>query len=128
MEQYDVLVVGAGPGGSSAARRCVKGGLKTLLVDRMKLPRRKACSGIITNVTLNYIYENFGPIPEKVYGEPYISKGMGFYFPTGDTVFGDVDCYNHYVWRDRFDFFLASSSGAKLQDQTSFLRANSVPI
>ncbi len=123
MENYDVLVVGAGPGGSSAARRCVSGGLKTLLIDRMKLPRRKACSGIITNVSQNYIFENFGPIPENVFGKPYISKGMAFYFPTGDTVFGDVDCYNLYVWRDKFDYFLASSSGAKLQDETSFMKA-----
>lgn len=122
MEEYDVLVVGAGPGGSSAARKCVAGGLKTLLVERKKLPRRKACSGIITNVSQNYILENFGPIPEGIFGAPYISKGMAFYFPDGETIFGNVDCYNLYVWRDRFDNFLAESSGAKVQDETSFLR------
>ncbi len=122
MEEYDVLVVGAGPGGSAAAKKCVSGGLKTLLIERMKLPRRKACSGIITNVTQNYVFENFGPIPEGIFGKPYISKGMAFYFPSVGTVFGNVDCYNLYVWRDKFDYFLASSSGAKLQDETSFLR------
>jgi flavin-dependent dehydrogenase len=126
MEEYDVLVVGAGPGGSSAARKCTSGGLKTLLIERMKLPRRKACSGIITNVSQNYILENFGPIPDKIFGKPYISKGMAFYFPSSGTVFGNVDCYNLYVWRDKFDYFLASSSGAKLQDETSFIRLEQV--
>ena len=121
MEEYDVLVVGAGPGGSAAARSSTAEGLKTLLIERKKLPRRKACSGIITNVTQNYVLTRFGPIPEDVFGKPYVSKGMAFHFPSiGKTVFGDVDCYNLYVWRDRFDFFLASSSGAKLQDETSF--------
>jgi len=61
-ESYDVLVVGAGPAGSAAARKCVGGGLKTLLIEKHKLPRRKACSGIIANKSYNYVLENFGPI------------------------------------------------------------------
>ncbi len=126
MERYDVLVVGAGPGGSSAAKKCVDGGLKTLLIDRKKLPRKKACSGIVTNVSQNYVFQNFGPIPESVYGKPYISKGMAMHFPKHGTVFADVDCYSLYVWRDRFDYFLASNSGAKVQDETSFLKFDEV--
>ena len=122
MEKVDVLVVGAGPGGAAAARSCVQRGLKTLIVDKHKLPRRKACSGIISNAAQNYVLENFGPIPERAFGRPYISRGMAFYFPSVGTVFTDVDCYNLYVWRDQFDHFLASSSGADLRDQTRFLR------
>ncbi len=120
MEEYDVLVVGAGPSGSAAARRCIDGGLKTLLIDKRKLPRRKACSGIIANVTQNYVFENFGPIPKSAYGKPCISKGMAMHFPSAGTIFADSDCYSHYVWRDKFDYFLATSSGAKLEDETRF--------
>ena len=120
-EKYDVVVVGAGPSGSAAARKCVDGGLKTLLIDKQKLPRRKACSGIIANETQNYILENFGPIPESVFGRPYTSRGMGFYFPSIGMVYSNVDCYNLYVWRDKFDHFLAESSGAELVDQTRFV-------
>jgi len=121
MKKVDVLVVGAGPGGSAAAKKCVEEGLKTLLVEKQKLPRRKACSGIIDNLSQNYVFENFGPIPEKVFGDPYISRGMAFYFPSVGTVFLDTDCYMLYVWRDRFDHWLASSSGAELRDQTRFV-------
>jgi flavin-dependent dehydrogenase len=66
--RYDVVVVGTGPGGSAVAKRCVDGGLRTLLIDKQKLPRRKACSGIIDNLAQNYVLENFGPIPERVFG------------------------------------------------------------
>lgn len=34
MQNYDVLVVGAGPGGSSAARFCARSGLKTLMIEK----------------------------------------------------------------------------------------------
>ncbi len=122
MDRYDVIVVGAGPSGSAAAKRCVDGGLKTLLVDKQKLPRRKACSGIITNMAQNYVLENFGPIPPEVFGIPAASRGMCFYFPSAGPVFVDADCYAPYVWRDRFDRFLARASGADLQDRTRFVR------
>lgn len=121
MEKYDALVVGSGPGGSAAARKCRDGGLKTLLIDKQKLPRRKACSGIIANNSQNYIYENFGPIPESVYGKPYLSRGMAFYFPSVGTIFTDVNCYQPYVWRSTFDHFLAKASGADLEDETLFV-------
>jgi len=122
MRKVDALVVGAGPGGSAAAKRCVEAGLKTLLIDKHRLPRRKACSGIIDNVAQNYVLENFGPIPEKAFGRPNISRGMAFYFPSVGTIFADVDSYMSYVWRDRFDYFLTTSSGAEIQDQTRFVR------
>jgi geranylgeranyl reductase family protein len=43
---HDVIVVGAGPGGSMAARRCAEAGLDVLLLDRCAFPREKPCGGI----------------------------------------------------------------------------------
>src|SRR3712207_9479286 len=42
-ERYDLLVVGAGPGGSSTAHYASRAGLDTLLIDRQEFPRDKAC-------------------------------------------------------------------------------------
>jgi menaquinone-9 beta-reductase len=42
-ERYDLVVVGAGPGGSSTAYYCAKAGLNTLLIDRQEFPRDKTC-------------------------------------------------------------------------------------
>lgn len=40
--KYDALVVGAGPGGGTAALHLARRGLKVLLIDRATLPRYKA--------------------------------------------------------------------------------------
>src|SRR3569623_1135593 len=42
-ERFDLVVVGAGPGGSSNAYYAAKAGLYTLLVDRQEFPRDKTC-------------------------------------------------------------------------------------
>jgi len=45
VEQYDVVVVGAGPAGSSAARAAADAGAKVVLLERAELPRYKTCGG-----------------------------------------------------------------------------------
>ena len=45
---YDLVIVGAGPAGSTAARTAAKLGLKTLLLEKEKMPRNKLCGGGIT--------------------------------------------------------------------------------
>jgi flavin-dependent dehydrogenase len=39
---YDVIVVGAGPGGSSAANFLARQGISTLLLDKSTFPREAA--------------------------------------------------------------------------------------
>ena len=45
MEKYDVVVVGAGPGGSTAARTAASKGLKTVFFERGRKPGEKNSSG-----------------------------------------------------------------------------------
>jgi choline dehydrogenase-like flavoprotein len=42
---YDIIVSGAGPAGSYSAYLCAKSGLRTLLLERSILPRKKCCAG-----------------------------------------------------------------------------------
>ena len=42
---YDVVVVGAGPAGSTAAKFLSEESLKVLLIDKDKFPREKPCGG-----------------------------------------------------------------------------------
>jgi geranylgeranyl reductase family protein len=42
---WDVVVVGAGPAGSSAARTAAEAGARVLLLDKAELPRYKTCGG-----------------------------------------------------------------------------------
>ena len=42
-ERYDLIVVGAGPGGSSTAYYAARSGMNVLLLDRQEFPRDKPC-------------------------------------------------------------------------------------
>lgn len=57
MNSYDVVVVGAGPAGSSAAFFLGKGGAKVLLIDKEHFPRDKLCAGAISPRSLKILEE-----------------------------------------------------------------------
>jgi geranylgeranyl reductase family protein len=48
VSRIDVLVVGAGPAGATAARSLAMGGARVTLVDRARFPRNKACGGAVS--------------------------------------------------------------------------------
>ncbi len=50
---YDVLVVGAGPSGTTAARQCALRGLDTLLIEKKEFPRYKPCAGGVARLALS---------------------------------------------------------------------------
>ena len=56
-----MIVVGAGPAGSSAALTCRKAGLTVALVDKARFPRGKLCGGGITGRARGHLDAVFGP-------------------------------------------------------------------
>lgn len=57
MVRADVLVVGAGPAGSSLAARLARTGLKVLLVDAAAFPRAKPCAECLSPAALPLLQE-----------------------------------------------------------------------
>ena len=51
--KYDVVIVGAGPSGSTSAKCLAEKGVKVLLIDKEKFPRDKPCGGGLPTKVLN---------------------------------------------------------------------------
>ena len=51
-EDWDVVVIGAGPGGSAAAIELARKGCRVLLLDRHRFPREKVCGDALTDRAL----------------------------------------------------------------------------
>ena len=102
---YDVIVVGGGPGGSVAAKRCAQSGLKTLLLERKKLPRDKVCSGMVMGPWANdIIQQEFGTIPLEVLVDPYQLSGHMMHVP--GTQPQRILCKTPLAWRKDLDFWM----------------------
>ncbi|MGY3437648.1 MULTISPECIES: geranylgeranyl reductase family protein [unclassified Marinovum] len=56
---FDVIVIGAGPAGASAARTAASLGLRVALVDKARFPREKLCGGGFTGRAAQYYREIF---------------------------------------------------------------------
>lgn len=63
---YDIIVVGAGPAGSTAGYLFTKLGLSVLIIDKDKFPRKKLCGGMITLKTLQLLKEIYGETPSSL--------------------------------------------------------------
>lgn len=114
MKNFDIIVIGAGPGGSVAAKVASENGYSTCILEKEMLGERgryKACGGATAwelIEEINYPEEKIGRVIESlelhhVDGETYSKKGKGA-----------------VVWRSTFDKFLtdmAVDSGALLKEK-----------
>lgn len=55
MELYDVVVIGAGPGGASTAAFLARSGLRVILLDKFEFPRDKTCGDALSPAALHIL-------------------------------------------------------------------------
>ncbi len=113
---YDLIVVGAGPAGASAARTSSQLGLKTLLLEKEKVPRNKLCGGGVTPKVLKLLDFNLpDAMMECTTKSARIHVGEScFSFETNSPLV-------YMTARSKFDTFLtekAVEAGAELRDGT----------
>jgi geranylgeranyl reductase family protein len=52
---YDLIIVGGGPAGSAAGRAAGRKGLHTVLFEKERFPRYKACGGALSEQAMSYL-------------------------------------------------------------------------
>ena len=118
MDRYDAVVVGGGIAGSVAARFLAERRLKTLLLEKHKTPRNKACSGIQFMYLERLVGEK---IPRYALCRNELRR-VEMVTPNGRAITGRMDMLN--FWRSTFDGWLNSvavRAGVEFQDETSLL-------
>ena len=120
---YDVIVIGAGPAGSSAARELAANGYRVLLVEKFQMPRNKSCSGILIKKSVELVDAYFGEsVPRDVMCAPHENRGIIFTNDAGQEYRYEQDGLN--IWRSSFDHWLAQKAveaGAEFRDETTAL-------
>lgn len=131
---FDVLVIGAGPAGASAALRTRAAGLSTLLVEKSAFPRFRIGESLLP--AANALLREIGVWPKLERNPAYIKKfGARFHLGHGDAektlVFSDglvpgLD-YSYQVDRARFDALLldqAREAGVEVRTETTVTAVN----
>ena len=111
---YDVAVLGAGPAGTIAAYECARQGLRTILLEKERLPRRKACGGGLSAKSLSLLPCSPAPVMEQRTVSGWVACGNdgALEVPVGRP--GIMVC------RESFDMFLAEqavAAGAELMER-----------
>ncbi|MBA2295580.1 MAG: NAD(P)/FAD-dependent oxidoreductase [Actinobacteria bacterium] len=115
MERFDVLVVGAGPAGSSTAIHLARAGARVLLAEKAAFPRDKPCGGGLTGRALKRIPVDPSPVVERDVDRFELRLRYGARFTRGHD-----EPLIRMTQRSRLDAFLAEAAavaGAELRQR-----------
>ncbi|MDE2443108.1 MAG: NAD(P)/FAD-dependent oxidoreductase [Methanocorpusculum sp.] len=119
---YDVIIAGAGPTGSAAARFCAEAGLRTLVLEEhATIGYPVQCAGLLSNSAFAECAVSAAPVLNRVYGARICgSAGHELSFAAEETKAYVVD-------RGRLDHEMAAraaDAGAEFSLKTSVTRIN----
>ena len=83
--EFDAIVVGGGPGGSSAAGYLAKSGARVLLIEKEVWPRDKVCGDAVGGKSLSHV-EGLGVKADLESTPHFRVTGIMFSSPKGNSV------------------------------------------
>jgi menaquinone-9 beta-reductase len=108
MRSCDVLIVGGGPAGSTAAWQLQRAGADVLVLDRERFPRTKLCAGWITPEVVRELAIDIGNYPHRLLTFPRLRVHIGrLHLP--------IPCVQHSIRRFEWDAWLLERSGAPVE-------------
>ena len=125
---YDVIVVGAGPAGSTAGYVLGKFGLSVLLIDKDVFPRPKLCGGGLSYKTLRFLERVFAETESSLKKKGIIDFSTNQYeilYKSRPVSRGSSRVASHFVHRQIYDNFLldkAKDSGADVIEGDKVIR------
>ena len=114
MREFDVLIVGGGPAGSTVARGLRGSGLRVGLLDAREFPRNKVCAGWVTPEVMRLLAVNLDDYASRrvLQAISGFRIGLGAQAPVSALYGGRVISYG--IRRIEFDHYLLKRSGAEL--------------
>jgi len=107
----EVLIVGGGPAGSSAAWRLARAGCDVVVLDQARFPRLKLCAGWITPEVVRDLEIDIRAYPHRFLTFQRMHLHVkGVHLP--------VPCVQHSIRRVEFDAWLLERSGAPVIEHT----------
>lgn len=105
---YDILVVGAGPAGSTCALALKDAGLRVLLIDKASFPRDKICGDAIPGPAFKLMHKMNAAWGEKMsqFADKEIVKYSKGFSPNGKTFTVGWQTFSYNSKRENFDNFL----------------------
>ncbi len=114
----DVIVVGAGPAGSTVARELAKRGISVAMLDRAAFPRDKPCGGAVSTKCEKQIGLNLSSVIERTVSDVSITMNQ---HPPSELFRSSAQPFGHLTQRRSLDALMAEKAleaGAVFRQRT----------
>ncbi len=124
----DIMVIGGGPAGSTAAFLLASRGYNVILADKKHFPRPKLCAGLLTWKSIDLIHSIFNLTPKELIEHGLIynpTHDYRIYHGSSEIARGRLDYPFHFTDRITYDHFWmqkAAEAGTRIITGQTVLR------